>query len=113
MLHFKTKQKGYGRQGLYFVFNNEDYYIKDVFPNISEHFNDYELLDDCFGNEEEGFRDINGCEVTPINSWDEFLTETFKEEIGEILFNNLNHNEYNFDFEEKSYEDICEWAINY
>lgn len=39
-----TKQKGYGRQGVYadiFIDNQRisDVYIMDVFPNIDEHFN--------------------------------------------------------------------------
>ena len=111
--NFITKQEGYGRQGLYFLFDGKQYFIQAVFPNVPEHFNDYELLGDCFGDEEDGFTDCNGHGVTPINSWDEFLTENFKEKIGNILDEELNSYEYDFDFENATFEEIAEWAANY
>jgi hypothetical protein len=113
-LNFTTKQKGYGRQGLYFDFDGETYHICDVFPNVEEHFEDYELSEDCFFNEEtETYTDLNGHNVTPIDSWDEFLTENYKEEIGKILFESLDFEVYDFDFENATFEEITEWAANY
>lgn len=112
--NFTTQQKGYGRQGLYFNFTGELYHICDVFPNVSEQFNDYELIEDCFFNEEtETYKDLNGREVTPIDSWDEFLLERYKEEIGKVLFERLDFGDYDFDFDNATYEEIAEWAINY
>jgi len=112
--NFTTKQEGYGRQGLYFYFNGEKYFIQSVFPNVPEYFKDYELNDDCFYNEEsEIYTDQNGHEVTPIDSWDEFLTNHYKEEIGQILFENLDFEDFDFDFDNSTYEEIAEWASNY
>jgi hypothetical protein len=50
--HYSTKQKGYGRQGLYIEFAEIGglHYIKDVFPNVKEHF-DILLTDEAFYNE--------------------------------------------------------------
>jgi hypothetical protein len=112
--NFTTKQEGYGRQGLYFSFNGEKYFIQSVFPNVPEYFEDYELSEDCFYDEEtETYRDSNGHEVTPIDSWDEFLTNNYKEEIGQILFENLDFDDYEFDFDNSTSEEIAEWASNY
>ena len=111
--NFTTKQEGYGRQGLYFSFDGKQFFIQSVFPNVPEYFNDFELLEDCFGDEDDGFTDCNGHEVTPIDSWDEFLTENFKEKIGEILDEEINHDDYDFDFENATYEEIAELAANY
>ena len=112
-LHFTTKQEGYGRQGLYFKFNDTEYYIRSVFPNIQEQFSDYELQEDCFFNSEtETFTNESGKEVNPIDSWDDFLFSEFKSEIGEILFDELDHDDFEFDFENATYKEIAEWAIN-
>lgn len=84
--NFETKQEGYGRQGLYYIDDNKDkHYICSVFPNIPEHFNHVCLLDDCFYNEEEDiYTDEQGREVTPIDDWNDFLLEHYKEEIEEL-----------------------------
>ena len=113
--NFITKQEGYGRQGLYFIFDGKQYFIQSIFPNVPEYFNDYELLDDCFFNEStEMYTDCNGHEVTPINSWNEFLTEKFKEKIGSILCDELDSELYDFDFEgAANYTDVADWALNY
>lgn len=112
--NFKTTQKGYGRQGLSFEFDGEYYHIADVFPNVPEHFNEYELLDNCFYNEDtDTYSNSNGREVTPINSWDEFLTNHYKEEIGSVLFESLDFDDYDFDFNSATYDEITEWALNY
>lgn len=112
--NFTTKQKGYGRQGLYFNFDGELYHLCDVFPNVPEQFNDYALNEDCFFNEEtETYTDLNDREVTPIDNWDDFLFERFKEEIGKVLFDSIDLDEYDFDFDNATYEQIAEWAINY
>lgn len=86
-----------------------------MFPNVAEHFSDFELLEDTFFDEEtEIYKDLNGREVTPIDSWDEFLFDNFKEEIGQILYENLNHEDYeDYNFDDATYEEIAEWAINY
>ncbi len=44
-----TKQKGYGRQGLYIYFFHEGkrydgVYVMDVFPNVLEHFSNQAIL---------------------------------------------------------------------
>lgn len=60
---YSVKQKGYGRQGLYVTLYRTDgsaeyvknVYIMDVFPNISEHFDQYILQENAFFNEEEGY----------------------------------------------------------
>jgi hypothetical protein len=53
---YSTKQRGYGRQALYFEFIEIDglFYIQDVFPNVVEHF-DILLRRDAFPHEEKGF----------------------------------------------------------
>jgi hypothetical protein len=113
-MNFTTQQKGYGRQGLYFDFNGDTYYLCDVYPNIKEHFNGFCLNEDCFFNEEtEVYTNSNGSEVTPIDNWDEFLFSHYKTEIGEILFEELDHEEYSIDFDNLTYEEIAEWANNY
>jgi hypothetical protein len=84
-VYFTTKREGYGRQGLYFTYENKEYYIQSVFPNIEEHFDSYATMDDCFEQEDGTFQNVNGKEVTPINSWQEFLNKHFKERIKEIL----------------------------
>ena len=55
IINYSTKQKGYGRQGLYLEFLEIEgsHYIKDVFPNVEEHF-DILLESDAFFNEETG-----------------------------------------------------------
>ena len=108
--HFTTKQEGYGRQGLYFSFDGEKHFIQSVFPNVEEHF-DITHEDDCFYDEETKiYKDCNGHETTPYSNLDDFLFENFKEEIGRILFENLDHEEYDFDFDDATYKDIAEWA---
>ena len=111
--NFTTKQEGYGRQGLYFSFNGEKHFIQSVFPNVEEYFGiTYE--NDCFYNEEtETYTDCNGNETIPYSDLDSFLTENFKEEIGRILFESLDFDDYEFDFDNATYEEIAEWASNY
>jgi len=60
IINYSTKQKGYGRQALFLEFLEVEgtYYIKDVFPNVMEHF-DICLSDNAFFNEETG-KYING-----------------------------------------------------
>ena len=113
-LNFSTNQKGYGRQGLYFYFQGAKYYLMDVYPNVPEHFNDFELINDCFFNEETKiYTDLNGREVTPIDGWDEFLIERYKEEIGRVLYENIDHEDFDFDFDNSTYDQITDWALNY
>ena len=112
--NFKTEREGYGREGLYFRFDGSWYYLTSVFPNVEEEFNDYATDEDCFYDEEEDvYRNSNGHEVTPIDDWDEFLTEYYKEEIGEVLYDSLWHEEYEFDFDNATYVEIADWALNY
>lgn len=112
--NFTTKQKGYGRKGLYFDFDGKSFYLTDVFPNVTEQFEDFELTENCFFNEEdEKYYDQNGHEVTPIDSWDSFLTDHYKEEIGQILYENLDSDDYEFNFDSATYEDITNWALEY
>ncbi len=111
--HFTTKREGYGHQGLYFKFNGGEYYICSVYPNVEEQFNDFELSEDCFYNDEtEVYTNSNGREVTPIDSWDEFLLDYYKLSIGEVLYDELAHEEFDFDFKNSSYQSIAEWAIS-
>ena len=76
---FTTKQKGYGRQGLYA--NGE--YIMDVFPNIDEYF-EIEHENDVFFNEEtEIYTDCNGNEIEEENIYsdrDEWLSNHLQDE---------------------------------
>lgn len=115
-LNFTTKQKGYGRQGLYFEFDGETYHICDVYPNVEEHFG-IEHEDKCFYNEEtDSYTDYNGEEIDTDHMYDdldEWLQNNFKAEIGEILFESLDFEDYDFDFEKATFEEITEWAINY
>lgn len=108
---FVTKQEGYGRQGLYVCIDGNDYYLCSVFPNIPESFSEYELIEDCFGNEHDGFVDSDGKRVTPISSWDEFLTDRFKGEIGLIIYDNISCNDECFDFDNESFESIADWYL--
>jgi hypothetical protein len=109
--NFTTKQEGYGRQGLYFIFDNTLHYIQSVFPDVEEHLG-ITHENDCFYDEEtETYTDCDGNETTPYSDLDLFLTEMFKEEIGRILFENLDLDEYDFDFENATYEEIAEWAL--
>lgn len=113
--HFLTKQEGYGRQGLYFCFNDKNFYLQSVFPNVEEHYNAlyYEY---CFFDEENDvYTDGNGRPVTPVEDWDKFLFEQNKELIGEVLYENREDLEdygYGYDFDGNSYEEIAEWAFN-
>ena len=110
---FTTKQEGYGRQGLYFSFDGEKHFIQSVFPNVEEYFG-ITHENDCFYNDEsETFTDCDGHETLPYSDLDEWLTEHFKEEIGQILFESLDFEDYEFDFENATYEEIAEWASNY
>lgn len=112
-LNFTTKQEGNGRQGLYFSFDGKKYFIQSVFPNVEEYFG-ITHENDCFYNEEnETYTDCDGNETTPYSDLDSYLTENFKEEIGRILFESLNFEDYEFDFDNSTYEDIANWAINY
>ncbi len=110
--NFTTKQEGYGRQGLYFSFDGKNHFIQSVFPNVEEYFGvTYE--NDCFYNEEtETYTDCDGNETTPYSDLDYFLTEKFKEEIGQILFESLDFDDYDFDFRNATYEEVAEWASN-
>ena len=40
------------------------------------------------------------------------LLPNFKEEIGRILFESLDFDDYDFDFNNANYEEIAEWASN-
>jgi len=112
-LNFKTKQEGYGRQGLYFTFDGEDYFIQSVFPNIKEGFG-ITHKDECFYDEEaDVYRDCDGEETTPYSDLDTFLLENFKEDIGRILFESLDRDKYDFNLENSSYLEIAEWAGYY
>lgn len=73
-----TKQKGYGRQGVYAELYIEsgrdriwvkDVYIMDVFPNINEHFNALPI-NDTFSDENnpEVYLDHNGNELDHVYS---------------------------------------------
>lgn len=111
--HFSTKQEGYGRQGLYFWLEDKKFYLQSVFPNIPEHFG--ALYEDfCFYDEENNvYKDSNGHIVIPVEDWDIFLFEKTKERIGEVLYDfRLELEEFNYDFEGKSYEEIAQWAFN-
>ena len=107
---FTTEQEGYGRKGLYFSFQGEKYYIQSVFPNVEEHFGiTYE--NDCFFCEETGiYTDCNGNETTPYSDLDYFLSEKFKEEIGQILYENIDREDFDFDFDNATYDEIADWA---
>lgn len=110
---FSTKQEGYGRQGLYFSFDNKKYFLQSVFPNVKEYFG-ITHQNECFYIEEtKGYIDCDGNETTPYSDLDSFLTERFKEEIGRTLFESLDRDLYEFDLDNSSYEDIAEWALNY
>lgn len=110
--NFETKQEGYGRQGLYFVFDGKMHYICSVFPNVEEHLN-IRHIDYCFENEDGVIVDCNGHEVTPYKDLNQILLDNYKKEIGEILYENLDFENYDFDFENATYEDITDWAIQY
>lgn len=112
-LIFTTEQEGYGRQGLYFSFDGKKYFLKSVFPNVEEHFN-INHENDCFYNEEtEIYTDCNGNETTPYSDLDSFLTEEFIEEIGRILYENIDFDKYDFDFTNKTYCQIADWASEF
>lgn len=112
-LNFSKKQAGYGRQELYFHFDNEKFFVQSVFPNVEEHFG-ITHNENCFYDEDKKiYTDCNGHETTPYSNLDEFLTESLKERIGEILYESLYHGDFDFDFENATYEEITEWAINY
>jgi len=92
---YSTKQKGYGRQGLYLSFLEIEgnYYMCDLFPNLQEHF-DYLTIEDAF----EHNRDIFGryckkyyTDCTGNGEYDvvydddlDFLKQNFEGEIVEI-----------------------------
>jgi hypothetical protein len=93
---FKTKQEGYGRQGLYVDINGEWHYLGSVFPNVKEHFNidtheelflrvneagDY--IPDERGNEV--YTDGSGNVVNAVDSINGFLSAHYAEEIEEII----------------------------
>ena len=80
--NYSTKQKGYGRQGLYLEFLELEgkHYIKDVFPNVVEHF-DILLSSDAFLNEETGlYHDCDG------NGEHEKVYYSIEEALNEILY---------------------------
>ena len=96
-----TKQKGYGRQGLYVELKRTDIpfdlgksfiknvYLTDVFPNVKEHFNGYILEEDAFPNEDGTlFHNCNGNgEYTPdhmFKTTDDMLNHAFSETEVEI-----------------------------
>ena len=65
IVNYSTKQRGYGRQSLYadvFIDGEiiKDVYVKDVYPNVREHF-DF-VLDEDAGEHPDGihFTDQNG-----------------------------------------------------
>ena len=82
--NYKTEQKGYGRQGLYLIFNEieGEYYMNDVFPNIEEYYNipldDYSYFDEennCYRNS-----NGNGEYERTYSSIDEYLAYRFEGE---------------------------------
>ena len=110
--NFTTKREGYGRQGLYFSFDGTSYFIQSVFPNVEEHFG-LTHENDCFHDEERNvYLDSCGNETTPYSDLDAFLTERFKEDVGRILYNEIDHDNYSHDFDNATYEQIAEWALN-
>ena len=87
--NYSIKQKGYGRQGLYLEFLEAHgmHYIKDVFPNVVEHF-DILLSSDAFLNEETGLYsdcDGNGEHEKVYSSIEEALNELLSGEEIEII----------------------------
>lgn len=80
---FTTKQKGYGRQGLY----ANGVHIQDVFPNVEEHFG-LTHENDAFYDEENGiYTDYDGNETTVYQDLDEWLSENFESELEELEAN--------------------------
>jgi hypothetical protein len=59
LVSVRAKQKGYGRQGVFLKFNKfqfgniDDLYICDVFPNIHEHFDNYDETNELILSDEE------------------------------------------------------------
>ena len=111
-VNFETKQEGYGRQGLYFKFDGEMYKLCSVFPNVEEGLNILHI-DYCFENESGETVDCNGHKVTSYTDLNEFLLENYKTEIGQILDEQLDHERYDFNFSNATYEEIAEWAAQY
>lgn len=67
VISYSTTQQGYGRQSLYVTLlcedgtTYDDMYVKDVFPNVLEHYDNYILTDDAFYIEEKNiYADGNG-----------------------------------------------------
>ena len=86
-MKFSKKQKGYGRQGLYFDFNGETYHVIDVFPNVDEHFNITHDNNAFYDDDEDVYNDCNGNELNGVYSdKDEWLFNNLKQEIGQVLY---------------------------
>jgi len=85
---FTTKQKGYGRQGLF----ANSVYIMDVFPNVNEYF-DIHYIDDSFYNEEtDTYTDCNGNEIEEENIYtdrNEWLSEKLQDECESAMVEKL------------------------
>ncbi|MDR1848134.1 MAG: hypothetical protein LBR17_08500 [Bacteroidales bacterium] len=82
--NFQTKQKGYGRQGLYISFEGNLIYIMDVFPNINEYFGIKYKNDVYFYDEEDCYKDCDGVEIDEkyiYTDIDEWLSEYLQEEV--------------------------------
>lgn len=92
-----TTQKGYGRQALYVDLIHDKYgainhvYVKDVFPNVLEHYRDEALLlENCSFNEETGmYCDHNGD--------GQFREDQLHNTIADLLNAVLNGTELNVD----------------
>lgn len=93
--HYSTKQKGYGRQGLYLEFDEVQgsYHMCDVYPNVVEHY-DILLYDDAYERDRDNRGRFckkyyvngngNGHYDRYYNSVLEFLSEHFEGEEIEI-----------------------------
>jgi len=133
IINYSTKQKGYGRQGLYvdiqfnnLVFNN--IYVEDVFPNLGEQFlleehafwdEDKEIHHDDSGQEfEEVFKttldyvksivDFNDLEIEAYaicdNANGKYLSNQFSDK-----WCNLEENAFLFKSEEDAFEHYDEF----
>lgn len=92
---YSTKQKGYGRQGLYLEFLEHEgrHYIKDVFPNVEEHFGIL-LEADAFFNEETG-------KYTKGNGNGEYNEDEVYDSIEDALNANLKDEEVEIEEDEE------------
>jgi hypothetical protein len=113
MIYFNTKQKGYGRQGLYFDFDGNTFYLMDVFPNVNEHFG-IKHVNNAFPTDDGGYTDCDGNALNGVyTDLDDWLFSALKDEIGEVLYENLDLQLYeDSTFADFTCEEIAEWAYN-